>query len=1274
MGHTTVNFYFDVVYFSYGLAFVLLGMVVVVRHKGESRFELAHFIWLLAGFALSHGILEWMYLWEVVRGDDYPVLDLARPGCLFLSYIFLFEFGRCLVFHSLPPTASPSWRRLWLSRPMLLAMLAGILLAVAVADQKIVALEIWSRYLLGFTGSMLTGFGFYAYCERQIRPAIFVNNFPPIRNACHWAGLSFLAYGILAGLVVPHSDGFPAAWLNQEQFREVSGIPVQILRAGCAVLITLSVTQLLWVFHIETQQRLIHSLTQTEQALNEIHQLRHRDELILHSVAEGICGFDMEGRIIFINPSALDMLGYTQAELLGQQFDASVAERRGDRLSSDEPGVIQKVLNDGKIHRGEVSILHRKDGSSFPVEFRAAPINDAGKLTGAVVTFQDITERKQVQDDLDAQNKTLNAITTSTENAIVMNDNHGNISFWNKGAETMFGYAADEAIGQNLHELIAPAKFLHAHREAFPHWQKTGTGNAIGKTLELVGMRKDGQSFPIELSLSSVFLRQRWHAVGIVRDITERKQAEEVLSQAKQAAESANRAKSEFLANMSHEIRTPMNAILGLIQLILDTPLTPKQDDFLRKAHASSRALLNILNDILDYSKIEAGRLEIFRMPFRVEGPLKDVADLHAAQMAEKGLELFIEIDHDVPQAVIGDAMRLTQVLNNLVGNAVKFTEHGEIHVKAELANVAEDLITLRFSVRDTGIGLAKVQMDRLFQAFTQGDSSITRKYGGTGLGLTICQRLVRLMGGEIAVSSTEGEGATFSFTVQVGLTSESPSHHDPQQLGHSKILAVDDQETARIILKQMLDAWGLESHTAASGQEALTLMAEAERNRCPFNAVLLDWRMPGMSGLDVAQKLQQGAEQGRLTHPLLVVMITAYDKEELLAQAGSIHLDGILTKPVTPSDLFDALLNRRNRQPANPAIRQGTNTNPPNFNGAHVLLVEDNPINQEVAAELLKKRNLTVTLANHGGEALDRVAKESFDAVFMDLHMPIMGGLEATQRIHEHPAAQSLPIIAMTAAVMPEDRERCAACGMVDFVSKPIDPEELDHVLLRWIKPRGGNLSPDVVEQPSAPPASQYPLPDTLPGFEIHPAIHRLGGNHALLARLLLNFAEGHGETQQRLDDFLATGQTNQAATLLHSLKGEASNLGSMKLARWAAQLEQEIKAGEPLSSQQAFADALAGSIESIAKHIPRHRREPTAEGLNREDLTNLLQRLSPYLRESEVVPSEHILELNRLAHNDLPGFPLAKLIRQIDQFDFAGALATINELDSAIRVEIAA
>jgi len=401
--------------------------------------------------------------------------------------------------------------------------------------------------------------------------------------------------------------------------------------------------------------------------------------------------------------------------------------------------------------------------------------------------------------------------------------------------------------------------------------------------------------------------------------------------------------------------------------------------------------------------------------------------------------------------------------------------------------------------------------------------------------------------------------------------------------------------------------------------------------------------------------------------------MITAYDKEELLSQVGSIHLDGVLTKPVMPSELLNTLMKDRNPNPVIAGIGNKQYKNLHDFEGARILLVEDNAINQQVAAEFLARLNLKVTLASHGGEALDRVSRESFDAVLMDLHMPIMDGLEATRRILKLQNARDLPIIAMTAAVMPEDRMRCKACGMVDFVSKPIDPDDLSLVLQRWIKPGGeGTLAVTDSGLVDGQKPSEVDLPNFLPGFDLDQALKRLWGNRELLARLLLDFAERQTGALAQLDALLNKGENAQATLLLHTLKGAASNLGALELAVSAQQLEQEIKSGQPLNSRILFAVALTDAMDAIAAHVRINNQEPPQKSQDLKALAELLTSITPYLREQELIPDAQMTALQQLAQNDTPNSPLAKLIFQINQFDNAGALSTITQLTSALGFKL--
>jgi signal transduction histidine kinase/DNA-binding response OmpR family regulator/HPt (histidine-containing phosphotransfer) domain-containing protein/HAMP domain-containing protein len=745
---------------------------------------------------------------------------------------------------------------------------------------------------------------------------------------------------------------------------------------------------------------------------------------------------------------------------------------------------------------------------------------------------------------------------------------------------------------------------------------------------------------------------------GTVQDISQLKRIEAALVDAMQLAESASRAKSAFLANMSHEIRTPMNAILGMVRLLQDTGPTSQQRDYLAKVSAAAKALLGILNDILDYSKIEAGRMDIECIPMRLEEILQGTADLFGAQIEQKGLELFLDLDPGLPPVVLGDPLRLSQVLNNLLSNAVKFTSRGEIHLKVEPAGGVAGPLTLRFSVRDTGIGLSREQADRLFLPFTQGDESITRKYGGTGLGLSICRKLVELMGGELAVSSAEGQGSTFTFTLQVGRAVGVTA--DLQHLEGARVLVVDDQETSRRILQELLRAWGVEARAAGSGREALAEIQAAEAEGRPFAAVLLDWGMPGLDPMEVVERL------GRLAQPqagaALLVMASRHQEDEVRAKIPSPRLGGFVAKPVVPSGLFNALLAALGSGIPAPSAAPAAAAAVTRFAGGRILVAEDNITNQEVATAFLRGQGLEVAVAGDGHEVLEQLQIHAFDAVLMDLHMPGMDGLEATRRIREQPALRGLPVIAMTAAVLAEDRARCIGAGMNDFVAKPIDPEELHRCLRKWLP----NLAtaPALSESPSA-----SPLPNP-PGFDLAAALQRLNGDAGLLVRLLRGFALEHAGTMDRLDALVREDRAAEAAAMLHALKGAAANLGAVDLAAAARRTEQELKSGQQPGSLAALATALDQAIAAIAA-LPDPRSAQAPTGREAEPLAALLEALVPYLKQQELVPEELLHGLQGLAEAEPSGRRLARLLEQIDRFDHEGALASIARIVETLRPE---
>jgi PAS domain S-box-containing protein len=953
---------------------------------------------------------------------------------------------------------------------------------------------------------------------------------------------------------------------KQKLFDEVMPVVamnLQILQRNLRTQELLSRTQQ-QAHQLEDQKEELLAQKEELQAQREqLSESEERSRLLLESTAEGIYGTDAEGIIGFVNPATCQMLGYSAAELLGQPAHTMFHHHYPDgRVYPREKCPMWVAVTQGKPAHVEDECLWRKDGSGLPVEYRATPMSKDGVVVGSVVSFTDITERKASEQRLRETEQYFRSVLERAPDGLLVVDADGTISMANAQCEMLFGYTRDELIGHKV-EMLVPDEIRPQHPELRASFHRAPTTRAMGAKAELHARRRDGSLLPVDIGLSPLPGRKGADiqvAVSI-RDITERKQAEVELKAAKLKAEDATRMKSMFLANMSHEIRTPMNAIIGLSHLALNTTLTAKQRDYISKVHNAGTSLLAIINDILDFSKVEAGKLDIETTDFRLDDVIGSVTTVTGQKAADKGLELLAHVAPGIPQFLLGDPHRLGQILTNLVNNSVKFTERGEIVVSAALLQQTGEKCQLKFSVSDTGIGMSKEQSAKLFQPFTQADMSTTRKYGGTGLGLTVSRRLVELMGGQIWLDSQPGVGSTFSFTVWLGVGQQKGSGKVvPERLGKLRALIVDDNAGAREIIDDLLKDVVAQRDAVASGPEAIAAIKQADET-APYDVVFMDWHMPGMDGLQAARTLKSDAS---LKHLPAMVMVTAFGRAEVREEAERLALDGFLVKPVTRSMLVDSLVNVFADARDQAAVVASATAQGVSLAGLRVLVAEDNDINQQIAVELLEGVGAKVDVVADGQQAVDRLfggpIPPPYDVVLMDLQMPVLDGHQATARIRADTRFNDLPIFALTAHATSEERDLCLANGMSGHIAKPIDPALLFDTLAKVARRSTEAASPHTSPRNGAGSATTAELP-AVDGLDSADGLRRVAGNKKLYMKLLREFTSQQADAVGQIRAALAKNDTDCATRLAHTLKGVAGSLGAGPVQTAAAAVEKLLR-----------------------------------------------------------------------------------------------------------------
>jgi PAS domain S-box-containing protein len=1025
-------------------------------------------------------------------------------------------------------------------------------------------------------------------------------------------------------------------------------------------------------------------------------ELRRNSELV-NSVLENLpCGlsvFDADLKLVAANHEFRRLLDFPD-ELFARpptrfedliRFNGARGEYGSQDVESTVAAIVARARAPTVTHQFE---RVRPDGT--PLEVRGAPMPGGGFVT----TYSDVSERKRAEAEVQRASALLRGSIEALDEAFALFDADDRLVMCNQRHRDLYPLTADLLVpGTSFEQIIRAGAERGAHVAAqgrVDAWVAERLAQHRQPASQLTQRLADGRVLRIvERRMAD------GHTVGFRVDITE-------LVRATEAAQEASQAKSRFLANMSHEIRTPMNAILGMLALLHRTPLTPRQADYAGKVEGAARSLMRLLDDILDFSKVEAGKMALDPQPMAMDRLLRDLAVIVSANVGAKPVEVLFDIDPELPATLVGDALRLQQVLINLSGNAVKFTAEGEVVLSIKLLQRGAAAVRLEFAVRDTGIGIAPEHQAHIFDSFSQAEASTTRRFGGTGLGLSISQRLVRLMGGELGLASRVGRGSRFHFSIELAIA---PGRaHVPMTRARLRVLFIDDNPTARELLLRMATALGWQAACAASGAQALVLLTSAAALGIAYQFVFVDWQMPGLDGWQTIGRMRAlGLADGA---PVLV-MLTTHERELLAqrSQAEQSQLDGFLVKPVTAAMLLDAVAGTcadtaaggatspaaagtdvaadAAARPGAAQLLAGPWRTAARLDGLHLLVVEDNLNNQQVARELLEAEGAWVQIAGNGREGVEAVgaAEPGFDAVLMDLQMPVMDGFTATRHIRRELALPRLPIVAMTANALATDRAACLAAGMNDHVGKPFDLDTLVRVLQRLTDPSGAARAPGSARRAAQLPAALTEAA-TSAGVELQSALTRLGGKTAIYRRMLASFVDDLDAMQTSLRADLTRGDLDALARQLHTFTGLAGTLGLSPLvqAATAVAAQRRRTAAPPSADLAAEVDRVCAAITLATPGlrallallqepaaVPTQATLGSAPGIDAAALRTALHLLADHLRNSDMAAFDTYASVQRNFGAGLDAAALQRLDTAIHTLDFAGALPLCQALIEA-------